>query len=174
MAKFDVAQLQQFFCKAALETYASGQKPIRGADYPWEKKFRIARVSDELTYLDRYVTNGEWSGGETVILVDNVPVWLMQYHGWCESDDHETLTFLKEALTAGYTSGEFHGGRGPEHFAKVDGRSWVYVNRPHGSFENFRGEEAIFDEGACEAGVDILSGSLFWHRYQGILLGESE
>lgn len=179
MAKYNIARLQEFFLEMATDTYASGAKAARIPERPWEREFR--RERGELTYIDRYVVNGEYSGGSTVILVEGVPAWLMQYHGWCKDDDPVVLNVLKAALLENYRRGVFFGGRGPKRWdQQVGDRAFSYGNNPEGGFTDFRGGEGIFDKEAYDrlrpSDTDdvVRKAGVFWHRYQGLLLGEPE
>jgi len=164
-----VADIQNFFFDAALATYAGNAPKTTVPELPGSK--RIIFHCDELLYDDVYFTNGEYSGGSTVIshLAQPKPVnlWLMQYHGWCKNDDPEVLTFLKATLRAAYEKRTFHGGRG-YRFSTGElpsGRVLHYFNTNNGygsSFNEFGGTERIYD--------DVTDEEVFWHRYQGLLL----
>ena len=167
--KVSVKLLKEFFLEMAADTYSSGSKVDRVPERFWEREFR--RQRGKLTYIDRYVVNGEYSGGSTLILAENTPVWLMQYHGWCKNDDESVLLFLKKALNIAYSAGEFRGGRGPEYFHDGDS-GFTYTNVPLptyyrlGDFTNFQGRERIWRL--------PQSDDIFWHRYQGMLLFSPE
>lgn len=160
-------RLEQFYLEAAAATYAGGTvKKETITDLPRSKVYRYE--SGDLLYVDTFFTNGENSGGQTVIYVDGVPAWLMQYHGWCKDDDKNVLTFLKKALSAAYERGEFHGGRGLPRFESHLEDGFFYENFPQmppyqQDFICFQGRERIWRKPVRE--VDV-----FWHRYQGILL----
>ncbi len=167
-----VKPLEEFFFEAARNTYAGGTKKETDPHLPKSKVYRFER--GEYFYADTYFTNSEWSGGQTVIYMNGTPVWLMQYHGWCKDDDPKVLAFLKRVLLEAYQNGEFCGGRGP--FRLVDenpnqeDKGLVYMNwlqmPPYDQgFAYFIGRERIFQH--SNHTVD-----LFWHRYQGLLLGE--
>lgn len=181
MAKYDVERLRRFFFEAAIATYASVRKAERPPDRQWVKRF-AHRVEGEgefagLLYVDEYVTNGEYSGGSTVIVHNDDPMhplWLMQYHGWCESDDHNVLAFLKEVLAEAYREGEFYGGRGRYGRTTSDDHALVYENHPmllpmSQEFVDFMGHERIRTHGRVWR-PDFRM--VFWHRYQGLLLCE--
>ncbi len=177
MAKYDVKRLMDFFFEAATETYASGKKAeLLGGG---AKMFRYGELGVEcgpngrnaVEYRDTYVVNGEWSGGQTLIYVDEVPVWMMQYQGWCKGDDKEVLPFLKKVLFITYMAKDFNGGRGPNFFQDHRENGLAYENLPYHpdnesalkNFIYFRGHERIWRK--PEIGTEI-----FWHRYQGMLL----
>src|SRR5581483_616375 len=113
-----VAEIQDFFFDAALATYAGNTPKTTITDLPGSKHYHFER--DSLIYDDVYFTNGEYSGGSTLISFRAEPkpinLWLMQYHGWCKDDDPKVLAFLKEALRSAYENRVFHGGRGPVGF----------------------------------------------------------
>jgi hypothetical protein len=172
MPSYDVAALKKFFFKAALATYVSGKKGERDSINRWEHGFRYESPYKEdedpkYIYIDRYVVNGEYSGGSTVILVDGVPAWLMQYHGECNGDDPKILDFLRTTLKFAYEKGEFCGGRGPYRFKASDGE-FEYENTSRvlegwSDFSSFGGREKIWQR---------RKGNVFWHLYQGFLLGD--
>ncbi len=164
MPTYNVSRLQQFFLEAALATYASGKKAEPHSALSGVKWYR--RMRDEFIYEDVFRANGEHSGGETVIYVHGKAAWLMQYHGWCKNDDHIVLGVLKKALHAAYERGDFLGGRGVLARDEVlANKVLCYRNEPWGSFQHFGGHERIFKN---------LGQDVFWHRYQGLLLGEAE
>lgn len=163
-----VSRLQKFYLEAAAATYAGGVVEKETIpDLPRSKVYRYE--SGDLLYVDTFFTNGEFSGGQTIIYVDGVPAWLMQYHGWCKDDDKETLSFLKQALSAAYERGEFHGGRGLPRFESHLEGGLVYENWPQmppynpQDFTDFQGRERIWRK-------PDQTKDVFWHRYQGLLL----
>lgn len=181
MAKYNIAQLQGFFLEMAANAYASGAKAVHVPGHPWEREFR--RERGELTYIDRYVVNGEYSGGGTAILVESIPAWLMHYNGWCKNDDPVVLNVLKSALLENYRRGIFYGGRGPKVWQmQVGNVTYLYGNKldPASSFVNFLGGEGIFNKEVYDAlpnkpsPPEIHEAALFWHRFGGQLLGEPE
>lgn len=169
--KFNVQKLQEFFFEAALATYASGKKADPFLWLAGAKHFRYQR--EEFCYIDTYVVNGEHSGGQTIIWVNGVTAWLMQYHGWCQNDNKEVLYFLKNALFTAYKRSEFHGGRGIPRLVSNSASNLVYENWPdmmvytNHDFTHFAGREYIWRKPMREKDI-------FWHRYQGLLLGEAE
>lgn len=153
--------LQAFFFEAALATYAGGASKTTIEGLPGSKVYRYER--GEYLYIDTYFTNGEQSGGQTIIYINNVPAWLMQYHGWCKNDDKVVLDFLKHVLAKAYESRVFYGGRGSpyERLLKND---LIYGNVWSGSFNHFHGEEAIYKL------TEERRERLFWHKFSGVTL----
>ncbi|OHA02040.1 MAG: hypothetical protein A3C12_02165 [Candidatus Sungbacteria bacterium RIFCSPHIGHO2_02_FULL_49_20] len=173
--KYNVPRLQQFFFEGSLRGYAGGGEKIIVSGV--KKTRRFVHQRGELYYRDEYVVNGEYSGGSTIIYVDSFPVWLMQYYGWCKNDDSAVLAFLKEILADTYRSGEFAGGRGRYGLWSSDDGTLGYENTPGLSpslseFTDFMGHERIYRNPG--PGKHLHEGVVFWHRYQGILLGEPE
>lgn len=172
-----VRELQEFYLEAALQTYAGKGKKTTILDLPGAKVYTWEK--GDLRYLDSYYTNHEHSGGQTIISENEKPVWLMQYHGWCQSDDPEVLEFLKRALTAAYSQQIFFGGRGPQEYREVDEldlstkanltespHPLIYQNArhpSHTSFADFRGREYIFR-------WPYHTDHIFWHEYTGMLM----
>lgn len=167
-----IGELKDFFFEAAYATYAGGGA-MKGSipDLTGSKVYRYER--DDLSYIDTYFVNGQSSGGQTLIYLNNKPVWIMQYHGWCRDDNTEVLTFLKQVLAETYGDKEFCGGRGKysiDHWKSGDG-PYVYENipalpLPSEEFVNFMGHERIMTRPwKCDD-----SHVLFWHRYQGYLM----
>lgn len=168
--KVEVASLQKFFFEAARNTYAGDAKKETDPYLPKSKVYRFER--GEYLYIDTYFTNGERSGGQTVIYQEGAPVWLMQYYGWCKNDDKDVLAFLKQALLFAYGKSEWHRGRGPHNFCGTGlrGTELAYSNVPirppyDQDFRFFHGRESI---GLAKAPLT----ELFWHQYQGLLLAE--
>lgn len=167
-------KLQEFFFEAALATYAGHAPKTTIEGLPKSKVYRYER--DNYLYIDTYFTNGEQSGGQTVIYIKSedsptfVPAWIMQYHGWCEGDNKEVLDFLKEVLSRTYRSRTFCGGRG-KLFGEVNSaRCLEYANNWTGTFDHFSGEERISKEDVPEDGTGLETRDVFWHRYQGMTL----
>ena len=77
------AEIREFFFDAALATYAGNAPKATIGELPGSKHYHFER--DNLIYDDVYFTNGEYSGGSTVISIRAEPkpvtLWLMQYHG---------------------------------------------------------------------------------------------
>jgi len=170
MPTYNVARLQEFYFEGSLRGYAGGGEKIIVSGV--KKTRRFVHQRGELYYRDEYVVNGEYSGGSTIIYVDSFPVWLMQYHGWCKDDDLAVLAFLKQTLLAAHTKGEWNGGRGPGEFAEDKENGLVYMNWPlmppfDQSFRSFMGRERIWRQ-------PDKTKDVFWHQYQGLLLGEPE
>jgi hypothetical protein len=158
--------LEEFFHEAASATYAVSPLKSTILELPMSKVYRYRR--GDLLYVDMYWTNGEYSGGKTLIYADDIPVWMMDYDGWCKGDGKRITAFLKQALCAQYTTGKFYGGRGPDEFYETekDREGLVYRNHPyvyHTGFAYFQGRERIFEWPAHTT-------DLFWHRYKGLLL----
>jgi len=151
-------QLKAFFLEAALATYAAtGKKAVKTTivELPGSKVYRYERPDLGLLYVDVYVTNGEWSGGQTTIFLNGQAVWLHQYHGWCKGDDKAVLDFLKRALLTAYEQGLFYGGRGAEEMEDGDLRYENFCNEEDGYFFEGKGDEEI-----------LGGGKIFWHTYQ--------
>jgi len=165
--KYNVARLQEFFLEMAAETYASGEKAARTPGRSWERTFERSR--GELTYIDRFIVNGEYSGGETRIIEADAPVWMMHYGGKCKNDDSELLAFLKDVLSGAYRRGKFYGGRGIDQVAtQIRGSRHWYGNQYEGGFQKCAGYEYI----ATVENADIKK--VFWHKYHCLLLGDPE
>jgi len=176
-------KLQEFFFEAALATYAGSAPKTSIEGLPKSKVYRYER--DNYMYIDTYFTNGEQSGGQTIIYIKPegsptfVPAWIMQYHGWCKDDDPKVLAFLKEALRATYEEGVFHGGRGSVMFPfcgqvrTITNDDYLIYRNDAGrilpcAFHRFSGEERIYrshDKHATNGWKEV-----FWHRYQGMTL----
>ena len=165
-------KLQEFFFEAALATYAGSTSKTSIEGLPCSKGYRYKR--GDYLYIDTYFTNGEQSGGQTIIYLkpeespNFIPAWIMQYNGWCEGDDKKVLDFLKEALSRTYRMRTFCGGRG-KLFGEVSpsGECLEYANDWKGTFDDFRGVEIISKESVPESGVGHETKNVFWHRYQG-------
>ncbi len=170
-----VSDIKAFFFDAALYTYAGDTPKTTIRDLPHSKVYRHSRGS--FLYTDSYFTNGDLSGGQTVIHYDEEPVWIMQYQGVCQGDDPDVLKFLKRVLARAYDRRVFVGGRGRNSLssdsdllpAESSRRNFSYtnevLNEQKEPFRQFRGHERI-DEVTVEAGIRTI----FWHRYQGMLL----
>jgi len=160
-----------FFLEAAGKCYTGKQPKGTIEELPNSKVYRYAR--DPFFYIDAYHTNGEYSGGQTLLYHDAMPVWQMQYQGWCKDDDPETIAFLKAVLNKSYAHGIWSNGRGSDTTAiEFPNPSWQergfrYLNHMETTtFDSFRGKECI-TEGVCRSYTEI-----FWHRYQGILFDQ--
>lgn len=116
-------------------------------------------TSDDGTWkvVDCYLTGSDSgkSAGSTMIWYKAEPVWTMSYGGEYAK---AVIPFLKKCLQQAYVQQQFYGGRGPE-FVEED--PFVYVNRFHGTFSRFKGEERIYDKSGVRYGN---------HWYQGMSL----
>ena len=158
-----VDTIKAFFLEAAAKTYASGEvQKTTNADLPGSKVYRYER--NGMLYIDTFFTNGERSGGQTVIYQNGKPAWLMQYHGWCKDDNPKVLAFLKAALADAYAKPHFFGGRGIDGFEHDASPDLMYSNDPFGPFESGYGIEKIY----CR------SEKIFWHKYQHFMLTPNE
>ncbi len=162
----DPKVLQEFFFEAALMTYAGGAVKTTVPGLPKSKMYQYERGN--LLYVDTYWTNGEYSGGKTLIYEDFQPVWMMDYDGWCKNDDPAVISYLKRALTAAYTAQRFCGGRGPGCLLTYEDNpeGFKYENRfdpAHFGFRYFQGRERIVR-------LADQKTELFWHRYKGLVL----
>ncbi|MGB7957701.1 MAG: hypothetical protein WCF77_02560 [Minisyncoccia bacterium] len=181
-----VSEIQDFFFDASLATYAGDTPKTTIPDLPGSKHYHFER--GDLIYDDVYFTNGESSGGSTVICLRAEPkprtLWLMQYQGWCEGDNPEVLAFLKDALRYAYEHRSFCGGRGERRYPVTSTRHKIsggitleYFNEGNEAdgpihslgqspFHKFSGEECITRLPTRLGGPN----KIFWHRYQGLLL----
>ncbi len=115
-------RLEEFFLEAAQATYAANTTAdVRKGTLPGLPKSKVYQYrKGELLYVDTYFTNGDYSGGQTLIWLNDKPAWLHQYQGWCVGDDKLILAFLKRALFQSYRMGTFAGGRGPARYFEAD------------------------------------------------------
>lgn len=158
--------LQAFFFEAALATYAGGTSITTIEALPGSKVYRYER--GEYLYIDTYFTNGEQSGGQTMIYLDNMPAWIMQYHGWCKDDNKEILDFLKQVLKDTYQHKMFWGGRGYNQITSDEVMN--YHNSWVGTFDYFYGEEKIDIPTGNPEAMGLERVDVFWHKYQGMTL----
>ncbi len=175
-----ISEIQTFFFDAALATYAGGAKAKTDPSTPAVKFYSFER--GDFIYLDKFMVNGEYSGGQTVIYFQGNPVWLMQYQGWCKNDDPAVLAFLKRALRNAYEQRSFYGGRGPSSMSYHSGllppldpnhRKLYYYNEGYGTGYSIKNEpfhKFIGYERIEELDTSLKNEVVFWHRYQGMLL----
>jgi hypothetical protein len=176
--------LQDFFFEAALATYAGNASKRSIEGLPGSKVYRYEKGN--YLYIDTYFTNGDQSGGQTIIYIKSftnpvevygvsvqdpcwVPAWIMQYHGWCKNDDKEVLDFLKEVLAKTYQTKSFCGGRGYPSFESIDDML-NYRNDWYGTFNQFDGEETIDKQVEDPEAMGLERTDVFWHRFQGMTL----
>lgn len=156
--------MQQIFFRAMANGYAAAAPKGSIKELPGSKTITRtygSRDNDERwRVVDCWLSNGDKSSGTTTIWFSGEPVWIMHYGGWYFE---EALPFLKECLHRAYVTEEyFYGGRGPVF---VRGDRFTYVNRYHGMFAEFHGEEGIFDfDGKCAGfhwyrGMSLASGN---------------
>lgn len=165
----DTEEIKAFFLEASAQTYAAGAGKFTVAQLPGSKVlcFHSERSGRTLSYVDCYFSSGRRSFGQTVVSIDNIALWGMQYCGYWEGEEERVIPFLKRALVVAYRAGSFFGGRGPEDYQE-EGSGLIYRNyrtRPDGwDFTDFDGYEEIYDRDG-KASV-----SLFRHDYNGLLL----
>ena len=153
--------LERFYLLAMQSGYAARAEYRRLEHEPHKKGWHFADPEEfpGLVLMDEYFVHPETkqSFGTTVIYANNVPAWQMSYAGHYVK---EAIPFLKEALMAAYSSGEFRGGRGPSSYDDQDS-GLAYVNAVSGMdtlFHEFFGYEEIRDSGAKRVGVHVYSG----------------
>lgn len=162
-------KIKAFFLEASARTYAGGGQKYMLSDLPGSKVLRFSKDlgGRDFLYVDCYFSSGRRSFGQTVICVNNIPVWGMQYHGFWEGEDERVIPFLRRTLMAAYGDGLFCGGRGPETYQE-ETSGLIYRNyrlRHDGwDFTNFEGSEEIYDRNSQ------VTKSLLRHEYNGLLL----
>ena len=163
-------EIKAFFLEASAKTYAAGVSKRTVASFPGSKVLSYESLghADRLwQYVDCYYSSGRRSFGQTTISVSGITLWGMQYRGFWQSEDEErVIPFLKRALMAAYGAKAFVGGRGPRVYRETEG-GLLYCNYPESDdFTNFKGHEEIVDD----TNAATLSGFLFRHKYEGLLL----
>ncbi|GEM_PF-1195946 len=167
-------ELMDFFFEAAIATYVTGTvKKTTIPGLPGSKGYTYPR--GEYLYIDSYGTNGEKSGGQTLIYVDHgqTLAWMMHYKGWCKNDDPEVIAYLKKILAKAYAEKKFYGGRGAQfpELSDPEINDLQYTNRWSGTFENFSGREEITrDYYDPDAVLVTDTREVFWHRFDGMLM----
>jgi len=98
------------------------------------------------------------SFGSVIIYFENIPVWMMQFHG---EYDQECGDFVKLALLDSYRRREFRAGRGRNGFQN---EKLVYLTTYYqpASFASFNFLEEVYDFRTDER--------LGWHRVSGMAL----
>lgn len=154
----DTEQLKDFFFEAALATYAGDGEKIPSEEIaPGFEGYRFVRGNH--VYVDKYAVNGSGSFGQTVIWLDDKPIWFMQYKGFCH--DKRAITVVKQAMREAYAQRQFIGGRGIKTL-RVD--DLAYGNSGNGSIERFNGSDWVADH------TDGKDAMVFWHDYRGGLI----
>ena len=155
---------QMVFFEAMLRGYAKGGTGGRVVEKSTIVELPGSKVivTDLMGWraVDCYFTNpnSDKSAGQTTIWYQDIPVWTMCYGG---SYPKVVIPFLKKCLGQAYGEEQFYGGRGPEF---MEEEPFTYVNRFHGTFTSFKGEERIYDK----------SGARFGHHwYHGMSLLKS-
>jgi len=120
--------LFEFYYRSAADCYANEKAEPESSDkFPGAKI--MTRTEGKFGYHDIWNVGalGDYgvSGGQTVLTVDQIPVWMLQYWGWYDKRDDRVLEVLKEALLAGYASKTSKNGRGPEKHTSQDD-NYVY------------------------------------------------
>ena len=123
-------ELFEFYYRSALDCYANSEaEPEVSDEFPGAKI--MTRTEGKFGYQDMWQAGAIGgfgiSGGQTVLTVDQIPVWMLQYRGWYDKRDNRVLEVLKEALQAGYSSKMSKNGRGPEKYHSTDDK-YVYSN----------------------------------------------
>lgn len=155
--QLDIRDVEDAFFEAMANGYAQGVQKVEISDLPGSKA--ITFKSGDYTVMDFYFVNllSDKSVGQTVIWYQSVPVWTMHYGG-CYAKI--AIPFLKQCLHRAYVDERrFYGGRGP--FFVRDER-FTYVNQVRrDSFDNFEGEERVYD---------LSEQYLGYHWYRGMSL----
>lgn len=167
----DVEAMEKFFLEASGRTYAAGTAPTTIPALPGSKILSYERPP--FRYVDVYFTSpiGE-SWGYSLIYHEAMasrPVWRLCYDGWYDRGDSRITAFLRAALAAGYQSGIFTGGRGPEFFTSPEEfPGLIYYN--HVAEKDFRKpagrDKIVIDVREADNGRR----ERYWHVYSGGLL----
>lgn len=152
-----LSELESVWLDAMNEGYISGSKPEIVVAQNFTKGFTYRSPLGKYLVTDRWHFGlGRLSAGETLILQDGIPVWVMYYYG---SYQEQAIPLLKTALTDTYRDKrEFVGGRGPLFMVGSD-MSYQNVVDPGSTFERFSGRESIQE-------TPMVS-ELGFHRYMG-------
>ena len=143
MTSFFTRATKACFFEAMLAGYASGVEKGAIPEMPGSKAIEWTNDRNgNWRVLDTYIVTpfSAYSGGTTLIWLNDIPVWMMQYLGHYPK---EAIPCLRAALRTAYEAEEFFGGRGPEIFTH---KGYTYVNnvRVNDFFMDARGEEMIF------------------------------
>jgi hypothetical protein len=133
----DLEELCKFLVTAKKATYAAGDttKKIKEAN----NSTTIVFENGDWKYHDNYF-GGEPYGGREVVFFQNLPMYIMVYYGWVESqvtDPNPIYKILQSALSRIPENKPF---RGPTEHSQ-DG--FRYTNVFQGEVDNFSGEEII-------------------------------
>ena len=140
-------ELMDLFFELGLKGYVLGElQKLTISALPGSNLFRLER--GPLLGVDCYWVNGGDSFGFTCLWVNGLPVWRMQYSGFCR--DKAIIPFLKRALRWNYERKIFMGGRGPKIFNNLsDGTAdltYHNVTAPKRNFSGFHGFDHILEE----------------------------
>jgi len=96
---------------------------------------------DDYLLIDVWFSNknSDFSGGMTLISIDNQIVWMMNYGGHFTN---EAIPTLKLALKTAYEKKLFWGGRGPDKI--LNGEFWYTNYLVNNDFGSFSGRENIY------------------------------
>jgi len=167
----DINKLLDFFFEAGLATYAGDGATTSIAELPGSKVLRFGH--GPFLYVDTYFVNGTVSCGQTLIWHDDIPVWTMQYRGYCL--DKGAVGVLKQVLLQAYRMRRFNGGRGESHEAAGGLGEYRYHNWPtRNGFALFEGKEFIdrLDRKRLPnaPNPEFWAERVFMHEYAGGLL----
>jgi len=132
------ADIQKFLEEADKQGYAN---PDATVAVGYDGGHLIEYIDDAWHYRDLFY-GGEPYAGQEVIYYQDKAVWAMQYRGWLQKTERPSghvYAFLRHALSAGSRSKTY---RGPAKFTEDMFR---YANSWSGGFENFEGQEQIYD-----------------------------
>ena len=171
MVEIDWKEAEKFFLEASVNTYAAGATPATIPTLPSSKVLTYERWP--FRYVDVYFTSPIGESWGCALLYHEAflprPIWRLCYDGWYDRRDQRITAFLRLALAAGYQSGEFIGGRGPQVFISEEFPGLIYYNHPTSKdFLKPAGRDAIVIEGARGSARER-----YWHEYHGgILIAE--
>jgi len=142
MDKSLLSELNNFFGKAALNTYAGGGQEID----PEEEGFKELEYRERNWYYKDSYTGFFQSWGRETIWYNKKPIWMQIYGGGMSKKfqnnaqfAHETFDFLKRVLSAGEKQKEFQP-RGPKSVVENE---WEYSCNWKGDITKFKGHEKI-------------------------------
>jgi hypothetical protein len=139
----DMDAIKAFFFEAMLQGWVnpkSHAEPVEGM--PGYKGYEYRKGG--LYLRDVFIVNPETgkSAGNTTILLDDNPVWVMHYGGMYPK---AVINIVKIALTRAYKQEQFCGGRGVICLnVAIPFGYFNHINK--GTFEDFCGRESVYHE----------------------------
>lgn len=143
--------IKEFLSKCRMKTYAAG---VEGQKVDGGNRYSIKKV--DLEYRDTYFDQKWVFQGQEVIFEKETPIWSMGYRGAAVegSDTKEVFGYLQKILKEHSDAVRLPGKK------KYNDGEWKYEGKCSGTFDEFSGEEKIYQSGKLVHWMKYFGGKI--------------